>query len=394
MKTYRIPQYMQGIMLALMLFLLVGCPGMKEKSKSTDLGNNGYPGDPGPNNLAGKVIGTINRQPLVDVQVAVNGKITTTDSDGMFVLYDVGSGAFGVEISGNQVYTRLAAVNTNVGRSVLLDAIEISSPFHLGFYRELARGNHPNEKNIYPTHRWVSPTPPTFYIDTNARVTLDGVIDSTQIAIVKRVIQEVVPVFTGNLYTAESIELKPFEFLDFNQDIPDNAYVISFDDRLMWQVSAYGVTFTDPELVSADTSYINKAVIRLVDDMSFYARRSIDFDQVVAHEMGHGFGFRHTSILPSIMMPSVAFTGLFSGLYGPYDAMHMEVVYRRPAGNLDIDNDPIPGTKYADPAFGKQVFVDRLEMHLTQEEIERLQALPQRAKLPAADLELMRNSTY
>ena len=394
MKKFRMFHYPLGIMLVLLLLLLLGCSGSNDESKPTDLGSGGYPGDPGPNNLAGKVIGTIKRQPLSGVQVAVNGKVTTTDSDGMFVLYEVGTGALGVELSGSQVYTRLAAVNTNVGRSVLLDAIEISSPFHLGFYREIARGNHPNEKQIFPTHRWVNPTPPTFYIDTNANVTLDGVIDAAQIEVVKQVIQDVVPVFTGNVYTAESIELKSFEYLDFEKDIPDNSFVISFDDRLMWQVSAYGVTFTDPDLISDDTSFINKTVIRLVDDMSFYTRSNIGFDQVLAHEMGHGFGFRHTSILPSIMMPAIGFSGLFSGYYSQHDSLHMEVVYRRPAGNIDIDNDPIPGAKHAGSAVGKQVFVDRGNIQLTAEEIEHLKALPQDAKLPAADRELMRNSTY
>ncbi len=389
MKTLRIPHCLLSIVLVLMLFLFAGCPEVVEEANPTNQGSGNMPADPGPNNLAGKVIGTINGQALSGVQVKANGKTTNTNSDGTFLLNGVGSGSFGVEISGNQVYTRLAAVNTNNGRSVLLDAIEISSPFHLGFYREIARGNHPNEKHIYPTHRWVNSTPPTFYIDTDASVTLDGKIDDNQINTVKDVIKKVLPVFTGNVYTSAPIELKPFSYLDFSRDIPDNAYVISFDDRLMWQLSAFGVTMTDPNFISANTSFINKTVVRLVDDMTFYARGDIGFDEVTAHEMGHGFGFRHTSILPSIMVA----IGAFGGLYGQNDIVHMSVVYHRPAGNRDLDADPIPGAKYADPAFGKQVFVDRREIRLTPEEIERLQALPD-DKLPAADLELMRNSTY
>ena len=388
MKKFRNFQYLLSVSLVFMLFVVAGCPEVEE-TNPTKQGTPGLPADPGANNLAGKVTGTVNGQPLDGVQVKANGKTTYTNSDGTFVLYGVGSGSLGVEISGSQVYTRLAAVNTNAGRSVLLDAIEISSSFHLGFYREIARGNHPNEKDINPTHRWVNPTPPTFYIDTDASVTQDGVIDANQINIVRDVIEKVVPVFTGNIYTSVSIVERPFTSLDFEEDIPDNAYVISFDDSLMWLLGAFGVTMTDPNFVSANTSFINKTVIRLVDDMSFYSRGGIGFDEVTAHEMGHGFGFRHTSLLPSVMVA----IGAFGGLYGQNDIVHMAVLYKRPAGNRDLDSDPLPGAKYSDKALARQVFVDRREIQLTPEEIERLQALPD-DKLPAADLELMRNSTY
>lgn len=389
MKPYSKNGYILSVTLIVMLFLLAGCPELiEEESNPTGVENPDLPPDPGVNNLAGKVVGTVNGQPLSGVQVSANGKTTSTNSDGIFVLYGVGSGSFGVEISGAPIHTRLAAVNTNTGRSVLLDAIEIDSAFNLGFYREIARGNHPNEKHIYPTHRWVNPTPPTFYIDTDASATLDGLIDNNQINTVKDVIRKVVPVFSGNTYSSDvPIVLQPFQRLDFTRDIPDNAYVISFDDSLMWLLSAFGVTMTDPNFVSANTSYINKTVIRLVDQMSFYERGGIGLDEIIAHEMGHGFGFRHTSLLPSVMVA----IGAFGGLYGQNDVVHMRVVYSRPAGNRDIDNDPIPGAKYAGPALKQQVFVDQLPIELTPDEIERLQALPD-SKLPAADLELMRQS--
>jgi hypothetical protein len=288
------------------------------------------------------------------------------------------------------VYTRLAAVNTNTdGRSVLLDAIEMSSSFHLGFYREIARGNHPNEKNIYPTHRWVSPTPPTFYIDTDARVTEDGVIDTNQINATINVIKTVVPVFSGNTYTSSvSIVLKPFYYLDFDRDIPENSFVISFSDQIRWLLTAYGATITDPSIKSYSTSSINKAVIRVLDNMSYYARGGFTFEEILAHEMGHGFGFQHTSLLPSVMVA----TDVFGGLFSEMDRLHMAIVYNRPAGNRDIDNDPIPGAKHIGSPVGRQVFVDRGEIRLTPEEIARLQALPN-DKIPAEDLELMRNST-
>jgi hypothetical protein len=371
----------------ILLLLVAGCTQESQNQNTpTDPGNSGLPADPGSGNLAGKVIGTVNRQPLSGVQVKANGKSTTTGSDGTFVLMGVGEGSFGVEISGNQVYTRLAAVNTATGRSVLLDAIEVSSSFHLGFYREIARGNHPNEKHIYPTHRWINS--PTFYIDTDASATVDGVIDQNQINTVIDVIKQVLPVFTGGVYTSVKIVQKPFTSLNFNNDIPDNAYVLSFDDSLAWRFNAFGLTQTDPTFISPSTSSINKSIVRLVDDMSFYARGGISFEEVVAHEMGHGFGFRHTSLLPSVMIA----IGAFGGLYGEMDRIHMKIVYNRPAGNRDIDNDPIPGAKQIGTPVGRQVFIDqRATFPLTPEEVEQLQALP--TKIPVEDL-LKHQSAY
>ena len=378
-------------LLVLLLFFAMGCHDGLDEEKPTQPGKTEFLEDPGPGNLAGKIIGTIHQQPLVGVHVEVNGKTTKTDSNGTFLLNGVGNGSFRVEISGSQVYTRLVAINTNNGRSMLFDAIEINSSFHLGFYREIARGNHPNEKDIYPTHRWINPMPPTFYIDTDASATLDGVIDNDQIDAVKDVIEKVVPVFSGNTYMSVSIVLKPFSSLNFGRDIPDNSYVISFDDRLIWQLNLYGVAMTDPTFTSGHTNSINKTVIRVLDKMSYYDGNGLTFKEVVAHEMGHGFGFRHTS--DSTLLPSVMHKfGEFRGLYSELDRIHMNIVYSRPAGNMDIDTDPIPGDKSAGPIPGKQVFVDRLEITLAADEIARLQALTN--KIPADDLSKMLNNTY
>jgi hypothetical protein len=387
LKYSRQIRYFTSILVMILLLFAAGCSEeSKNQNTPTNPGSSGLPADPGSGNLAGKVIGTVNRQPLSGVQVKANGKSTTTGSDGTFVLMGVGEGSFGVEISGGQVYTRLAAVNTATGRSVLLDAIEVSSSFNLGFYRELARGNHPNEKHIYPTHRWINS--PTFYIDTDASATVDGLIDQNQINAVIDVIKEVLPVFTGGVYTSVKIVQKPFTSLNFDNDIPDNAYVLSFDDSLAWRFNAFGFTETDPTFVSPSTSSINKSIVRLVDDMGFYARGGISFKEVVAHEMGHGFGFRHTSLLPSVMVA----IGAFGGLYGDMDRVHMKVVYSRPAGNSDIDNDPIPGAKQTGTPVGRQVFIDRrATFPLTSEEVEQLQALP--TKIPAEDL-LKHQSAY
>jgi hypothetical protein len=121
-------------------------------------------------------------------------------------------------------------------------------------------------------------------------------------------------------------------------------------------------------------------VILLVDKNSFY--RGITFEEVIAHETGHGFGFRHTSLLPSVMLP----VGAYGGLYSEFDRLHMRIVYSRPAGNTDIDNDPVPGAKMVGQAPGRQVHIDRrADFPKSPELLEQLQALPSR--IPYEQLE-------
>jgi hypothetical protein len=366
-------------MVSLICLVLTGCPEQQNNPTEPN-GTPNLPADPGTGNLAGKIIGTINGQPLAGLTVTAQGKTATTATDGTFLLNSVGAGTFAVTVSGGTIYTRTVAANTTTadGRSVLINAIEQNSTFNLAFYREIARGNHPDEGPIRQTHRWTNTTPPTVYIDTDGSATRDGVIDANQINTVRQVIKQIIPVFTGNFYTSVGIKEKPFTRLDFDLDIPDNALVISFDDSLIL-LRAFGLTQTQPDFTSSVTSTMNKAIVRVVDQPGFYTIGGIGLDEVTAHETGHAFGFRHTStILPSVMVAAGAYGGLFSEA----DRLHMAIVYKRPAGNRDIDNDPIPGAKMVGELPRREIFIDqRANFPLSPEEIRALQALP--SKIPA-----------
>jgi hypothetical protein len=333
--------------------------------------------------LAGKIVGTINGQPIAGATVSVGttSKVTAatlsavTGSDGTFRLDGVGEGILAVLVSGDSIFTRTAAINTANGRSVGIDVIEVNSNFNLGFYREIARGNHPEEGDLFLTHRWINQTPPTFFINTNPSGALDGVIDQSTIDTTRRVLNEVVPIFTGNFYTSIRIETRNFDSLDSFDNVADNSFIISFDDSLVG-IGAFGITFTDPDFVSPNTSTINKTVLFLLDNEQFYKSAtnptSISFEEIIAHESGHGFGFRHTSLLPSVMVK----VGEFGGTFSSFDQLHMAIVYRRPAGNTDIDNDPIPAAKMIGRFPGRQVFVDyRANVPKTPELTRQLQSL-------------------
>lgn len=356
-----------SIILLPLLFVAIGCTEEIQNGWGTPTEPTTFPTDPGSGDLTGSVIGTVLGRPLVGVTVSVRGISTITSSDGTFRLNGAGDGILGVVISGNDIYTRIAAVNTVNGRSVVLDAIERNSDFHLGFYRELARVD--DRGYMHPTRRWTNLSPPTFIIDTNASETFDGLIDQGQINIVRQIIQRMVPIWTGNFYSSVQIETRPFSQLDLNLDIPDNAYVITFDDNLIRR-GAYGET-----IYSFTANVINKTLIWLVDDMDFYRHGGITFEEIISHEMGHGFGFEHTSLLPSVMLP----VGAYGDLYSKHDRLHASIMYRRPAGNTDIDNDPVSSLKRVAPDSGIHVHIDRrANFPLSPELIERLQSLPNR----------------
>ncbi len=373
MKHRKQVVWIMSVTLIMIFFLAGGCSDDGSSSPTDSGGKDSF--DPGPGNLAGKITGTMNEQSLVGVEVSAKGVSTTTGSDGIFQLNGVGEGSMAVVISGSNVYTRTAAINTTDGRFVELDALEVDSEFNLEFYRELARGNHPEEGDLYPTHRWTNTTPPTFYINTNAAVTIDGDISSSNIDTAKSILNQVIPVFTGNFYSSITVKTRNFETLDSFADVPDNAFIITFDDSLA-EIGAYGITFTDPDFVSPTTSFINKTVLFLLDNESYYENAAdpdlISFEEIVAHEAGHGMGFRHTSKLPSVMVR----VGEFGGIYSQFDQLHMAVTYNRAAGNTDIDNDPVAGAKMIGRFPGRQVFVDdRFNRPLSPELMRQLQSL-------------------
>ena len=378
MKIFRIPHIMLSIVLLMLIFFTFGCPELVEEEKNpiTPV-NNGS--DPGPGNLAGKVIGSLSKQPLVGITVAARGKTTTTNYDGTFRLDDVGDGIFSVVLTSGSTYKRTIAANTNTsgGRWVDVDVFGKSN-FDLRFYRELARGNHPAENSLFSIRHWA--TQPTFYIDTNGYSTQDGVVNQEQIDAARDVLSQVIPVFTGGRYRANQIQLRQFPnslctplatTCQFD-NIPNNSVVISFDDSLI--PYTYGITITEPDFTESSTQTLNKAVIVLADYQPFYS--AITFREVVAHEMGHGMGFFHTTDrVPSVMYKFA----ILGGIYSSADQAYMPVMYSRSPGNTDIDDDPIPGAKVAVNVPGVQMHVDNwASPEISLEVLEEIQALPGR----------------
>ena len=327
--------------------------------------------DRGTTKATGRLTGTIQGKALGGVTIKIGNQSTITDVDGRFKLYHVPRGTLPANLSGESIYPCSLAMNTAKLGSIKVNTIEKSSHFNLDFYRELARGNHPREREIHPLYRWTRSKAPTFYIDTNAS-SIDGKITSKTIKRVKKVIKKIVPIFSGNAYRNVSIKVKEFPFHNFDA-IPDYSIVISFDDSLRTK-GVLGITYTTPDFTKSKPGSLYKARIYVVNHEGAYSSNDISKEAVVAHEIGHGFGFRHTSLLASIMdkyRPSET-------LFTEHDTLHMKVMYNRPVGNTDIDNDPIPaGTTRFTQAPKEEVFIDKWDNSSIPDKLrKRLESLP------------------
>lgn len=310
----------------------------------------------GTTSFSGKIIGTMSRKPIADLRIAMQNSSAYSNRRGKFNVHGIPKGITSIVISGPAIQPRTVYVHTAKKHSIKIDAIQNDRQFNLRFYRELARGNHPMERQLNPIYRWTAKVPPVFYINTNASAVHGGEVSKQAIKTARSVIMEILPVFSGRQYWVTPIKVCYFDGMTFDQ-IPHHSVVITFNDHILSQ-HLMGITFTAPDFTSWFPGSLDKVMIFVAHRSLAYHSTRYTMRQVIAHEVGHGFGYRHTSCLPSIMGKSILYEG---GLFSPADKFHMHIMYHRPVGNTDIDNDPFPGRKMGEHTPKTQVFVDVVE---------------------------------
>ncbi|PID55780.1 hypothetical protein CSB45_14300 [candidate division KSB3 bacterium] len=304
--------------------------------------------------LSGRVRGSLNGKFLSGVSVRVGESSAVTDDSGKFCLENVPRGRIALLLEGEDIYPRRAAVKTPKLGRITVDAIEKSANFNLHFYRELTRGERAG--TLEPLSRWNDKKAPIFYINTTARAVRAGKISTKIIRRVKTVIKTLLPVLSGQKYRKSDLWIKVTELASTEPEfLPEHSIVISFDDSLVRR-GVLGVTQSFPCFASSEEpASLHKARIYLAHEERYYAQGGVSREQVLAHELGHSFGYRHTSVLPSIMNTGKPCRTLFT----EHDAVHMKLAYHRPTGNTDIDNDLPPGWQSSpDCAPQEKIFVD------------------------------------
>ena len=106
--------------------------------------------------LGGRVVTTINGQPIGGVRVEASALSATTDGDGRFTLSQSSAptGALQATFSSSSHLTRETKLAWPRGSQELqIDLISLSSPFSLPFYRQLVR-DALESSELLPVYRW------------------------------------------------------------------------------------------------------------------------------------------------------------------------------------------------------------------------------------------------
>jgi hypothetical protein len=260
--------------------------------------------------VQGRVVSNPDGAGIAGARIAAeDGATATTSASGEFALEGAGAAASRrVTISADGYITRTASLRTSDPRTGLaLDLIANRSPFSLTFYRQIARA-----AEDYPTsplleiRRWE--TNPNFYIKTTNQSSLD--VGSGVVNEVRAVIALIVPQVSSGKLSAGTIETGPTAR-------PVTAGWIN-------------VEFTN-EITSCGQAPVGGNWVKINPICSCYG-------YIEAHEISHALGLWHHATVGGLMshvQPTYCATSL-----SDLEAYHSKLVYTRPNGNTDPDNDP------------------------------------------------------
>lgn len=265
--------------------------------------------------VTGRVLTTVGGAPIAGARVTSGGSNATTASDGSFSLSLPMGSVAEVRVSAAEHVTRRSFLSPE-GPAPILDIIEPSPLWSLTFYRELAR-NGAGGGNLLALNPWT--VEPAFYIDRRPEQGTGREIPDTAVATVVEAIETVLPLLTGGRLGGGRIETgdRP------PADETEGTVVIRWNPIEVAQVSGPAAAFTRG--VGGNASVV---VLRTVSET-----------ESIYHELGHVLGLWHPlgGVRPSHM--------LFNGNprrphFTDWDVFHSRIVYARPAGNTDIDEDP------------------------------------------------------
>lgn len=269
--------------------------------------------------LSGTVTATNGNQPLARATVTIGGVTATSDDSGGFSLsLPAMAGAAPWSVSGPGVVTHGGMLTAGATRSLNLDAIVQSAAFDLGFYRELARNSL--EAPVQPLRRLA--VAPRVYIRT---VDAAGrAIDAATLDSVSSTIMAVSSRWTGGRFSVTTVE----RGTDTHDGQP--GWITVRFPAVLSSVRC-GLTVASPDGATMDLEYDNP----LCSCGGFKVA-----PRTVGHETGHAFGFFHTDAGTDLMWGGAWPASLCT--LGPTDReqYHASIVYARPVGNTDPDNDP------------------------------------------------------
>lgn len=269
--------------------------------------------------ITGAVTATNGGQPLSGATVDIGGTTTTTDGAGRYALTLALSlpATPTLLVSGPGLLSHGGYVRGGSSRSVDLDAIRLDGSFDATFYRQFAHNGLEAPAALQPIRHWTEA--PKIYIQT---------IDDAGHPVEPRTLTATVNALTGAIGPFVGGR---FGFAAIEQGAASKTEAGWITVR--WFVDT-AVTYCGRAAVGA-----NPGSIELYYKIPSCSCEGVSQtgQSVVRHELGHALGYWHTDNPTDLMYK----TGpVCDRQPSARERAHAGIVYSRPIGNVDPDNDP------------------------------------------------------
>jgi hypothetical protein len=275
----------------------------------------------------GRLVGTLveygTGAPISGATLLLTGVPAVSDRSGVFEFTNIpstGTAVISVEPMG--YLRRSFSVNLSSFRTgVIVDAVKDAAPFSLSFYREFARNNLEGFQ-FEATRRWT--VGPSFYFNLTTVGSGLRVPDAT-IARISDLFRKAVRELSRGKLEVSAIEsgLTARDPLDGWVNVTFYSQMAGFGSATVGGNSGTMSLRYDPNTVSSPLTnpYNCESVIVSIAD----------------HEITHTMGFWHTS---NVIQDTFSGEGCPGEGRPAHVLYHAGLVYDRPPGNRDLDNDP------------------------------------------------------
>jgi hypothetical protein len=289
------------------------------------------PPPPPPVVLDGRLSDTATGQPLPDVTVDLEGRVTTTTADGSF-RYEVPIGTLSpwttVKLNAPGILERTLVLLTPGSRTVGIDAISLSTGFDLEYYRRFVRDSYDSPGVLRTLRRWAQA--PRVYVRT---VDQQGnAIDPVTLNTVVEALQDEASAWTGGRFGLAGVEVGT-----------ETREGMSGWITARWIAPLGDDTFCARAQIAVNGGWME---FNHLMPTGCDCRGSRIGAKTVRHELGHAMGFFHTGDRNDVMWSSAVCEDRRPSAR---ERLHAAIAYGRAVGNADPDVDPATAVQSYEP---------------------------------------------